>query len=130
MQVVSYGIKDKHYGNLDIKLMLQSEYENKRAEKGIDIRLNHDKEKVDENDDEVRKRSIKIKGDVKATLASKPVKYLLKDLQKYLSIRYDMVRYRLTMKYDGTDPEKFPSAKKDKRIYQNKIVDATVNDQR
>ena len=67
---------------------------------------------------------------MKASLAAKPIKYMLKDLQKYLSIAYDPVRGRLTMKYDGSDAEKLPPAKMDQLIYQNKIVDATVNDQR
>ena len=68
---------------------------------------------------------------MKETLAITPVKFLLKDFQKYLRIRYDTVRDRLTMNYDGTDPEKLPPLlKKDKLIYQNKIVDATVNYQR
>ena len=99
-------------------------------EKGLDIRLNNEKEKVNENDHEGLKRSICIEGDVKETLATTPVKYLLKDLQKYLSIRYDKVRDRLMMNYDGTDAEKLPPLKKDQLIYQNKIVDVTVNDQR
>ena len=69
-----------------------------------------------------------MEGDVKASLASRPVKYMLKDFQKYLSIWYDTVSGRLMMKYDGRDPEKLPMLRKDQLIYQNKIVDATVND--
>ena len=61
-------------------------------------------------------------------MATKPVKYKLKDFQKHLSFGYDMVSDRLTMKYDGTDAEKLPLLRKDLLIYQNKIVDATVND--
>ena len=67
---------------------------------------------------------------MKKTLAETPVKYLIKDLQKYLSIRYDKVRGRLMMNYDGTDAEKLPPLKQDQLVYQHKIVDATVNDQR
>ena len=59
-----------------------------------------------------------------------PVKYLLRDFQKYLSIGYDPARSLLTMKYDGTDVEKLPPSQEDQLIYQNKIVDATVNDHR
>ena len=54
---------------------------------------------------------------MKAILATKPVKYLLKQFQKYLSIGYDMVRGHLTMKYDGADVEKLPMSKKDQLIY-------------
>ena len=128
--MASYGIKDKHCGNLNIKLMLNSEYESENVQKGLDIHLNGEKEKVNANDDADWKRSIKIESDVKETLATTPLKYLLKDLQKYLSIRYDKVRGCLMMNYDGTDAEKLPLLKKDQLIYQNKIVDATVNDQR
>ena len=53
---------------------------------------------------------------------------MLKDFQKYLSFWYDTVSGRLMMKYDGRDPEKLPMLRKDQLIYQNKIVDATVND--
>ena len=98
-----------------------------------DIRAELDgygKEKLREDDHETFKRSIKIEDDVKETLAAKPVKHLLKDLQKYLSIRYDKLRGRLMMNYDGTDAERLPLLKKDQLIYQNKIEDATVNDQR
>ena len=73
VQVVSYGIKDKHCGNVNIKLTLQSEVEKtsygSAVEKGIDIRLDGQKEKVDEDDHEILKRSIQIDGDVKASLA-------------------------------------------------------------
>ena len=65
---------------------------------------------------------------MKKTLATTPVKYLLKDYQKYLSISYDIVSDRMRMNYDGTDVERLPLLKKDQLIYQNKIVDATVND--
>ena len=133
IRVVSYGIKDKHCGNLDIKITLNSEvdesWNDRDVEKGLDIELNGKKEKVNEYYPHL-KRSIKIDGDVKETLATTPVKHLLKDLQKYLSIRYDTVRDCLTMNYDGTDAEKLPLLKKDQLIYQNKVVDSTVNDQR
>ena len=87
--MTSYGIKNKHCGNFNIKLTLQLECKNDDVVKGLDIELNGEKEKVNEDDDVHYKRSIEIEGDVKKTLATKPVKYLLKDLQKYLSIRYD-----------------------------------------
>ena len=132
--MVSYGIEDKHCGNINIKLTLQSEVDQIGCgyfvEKGLDIDVDGEKQKVNRNGNQFDQRSIKIDGDVKASLASTPVKHLLRDLQKYLSIAYDTVRGRLTMKYDGTDAEKLPPAKMDQLIYQNKIVDATVNDQR
>ena len=52
-----------------------------------------------------RKRSIKIDSDVKASLAAQPVKYMIVDLQKYLSIGYDSNKERLTMKFDGIDAD-------------------------
>ena len=130
IRVVSFGIQDKHCGNVNIKLTLQSEVENEKVDKGLDIRLDNEKENEEELDLFNLKRSIKIEGDVKEILASKPIKHFLKNLQKHLSIGYDMLSGRLTMKYDGTDTEKLPPLKKDLLIYQNKIVDVTVNDQR
>ena len=34
------------------------------------------------------------------------------------------------MMYDGADPEKLPQLKEDDKIYQNKVVDTTMGDQR
>ena len=74
IRVVSYGIKDKHCGNLDIKLRLILEvgefWDGEDVEKGIDIHLDNVKEfddqVYDEDDEEFYfKRSIKIEGDVK-----------------------------------------------------------------
>ena len=126
--MASYGISDKYCGNINIKLILQSEHQ--YVEKGLDIQLNGYKEKVNADDDETRQRSIKIEGDVKKKLAETPVKYLLRDLQKYLSIRYDEERGCLMMNYDGTDVEKLPELKQDQLIYQHKNEDVTVNGER
>ena len=41
-----------------------------------------------------------------------------------------MVKGCVTMMYDGTDPEKLPRLKIDEKIYQNKVVDTTMGDQR
>ena len=52
-----------------------------------------------------------------ASLASTPTKYMLEYFQKYLSFGFDMVSRRLTMKYDGKDPEKLPLLREDQLIY-------------
>lgn len=62
-------------------------------------------------------RSVKVAGDVKASLAAKPVKYTLPDYQIYLSISYDAQNDRPTMTFDGSDPEKLPPTKEDQLIY-------------
>ena len=88
-------------------------------ESGIDIWLDNELDNTDIEEDGLpgQRRTIKIEGDVKASLAAKPVKYVLRDFQKYLSFGYDMVSDRLTMKYDGRDAEKLRPAKKDLLIY-------------
>ena len=48
----------------------------------------------------------------KESLAAKPIKCVLKDEQRYLSIGYDLGLKRLTIKYFGVDPEKLPVKKK------------------
>ena len=58
-----------------------------------------------------------MEGVSKASLASTPVKYMLENFQKYLSFGFDMASGRLTMKYDGRDPEKLPLLRKDQLIY-------------
>ena len=85
LRMVNYGIHDKYCGINDIALYLQSEvdeHEGQAVEKGLDIAIDSVKENDDyENDGKINpyKRSIKIEGDVKASLAAKPLRYLLKD---------------------------------------------------
>jgi len=67
---------------------------------------------------------------VKASLAAKPAKHLLKDYQNFLSISYDTKSERPTMTFNGKNPDKLPPVKQDQMIYQNKIVDISNHEQR
>ena len=89
LRVANYGINSSYGGISDIALYLQSEvdagYMGKAVEKGLDIAIDNVKQNqdYDENGEAISndyKRSIKIDGDVKASLAARPIKYLLKDL--------------------------------------------------
>ena len=100
----NYGITDKT-GVLDIKLLVDWQNEDNRLDKGIVIIVNG------------REEYKSIEGDVKASLATKPFKYLFKDYQVYLSIGYDLKQERLTLSINGTDVEKLPRAKEDQLIY-------------
>ena len=86
LRVANYGIKDKYRGISDIALYLQSEVyvddEGKAQEIGLDIAIDGVKQNDDYEDDKINeyKRSIKIDGDVKASLAVRPMKHFVKDL--------------------------------------------------
>ena len=44
----------------------------------------------------------------KERLAAKPIKYVLKGTQRYLSIGYDLAAGHLTIKHEGVDAIKLP----------------------
>ena len=44
----------------------------------------------------------------KERLAAKPIKYVLKGTQRYLSIGYDLAAGHLTIKLEGVDAVKLP----------------------
>ena len=82
---VNYGIIDKYCGLVDFRLTLhweESMFQGKAHENGLSIVIDGVKENDDYEDGKMNPhtRSIKIDGDVKATLAAKPIKYLVKDL--------------------------------------------------
>ena len=66
----------------------------------------------------------------KESLADKPLKYVLKASQRYLSIGYDLAANHLTMKLQGVAANKFPLAPKSVQICHHKIVDTTTSDSR
>ena len=82
----SFGIFDQL--NLDLKfaLVVPSERQSSRIAKGLDILAEGIKEIADASAS-IDVRSIE--GVTKESLALKPVKIVLKDSQKYLSIGYD-----------------------------------------
>ena len=69
-----------------------------------------------------------IKGVTKESLAEKPLKIVLQDSQKYLSIGYDTANGRMTLMQQGVDAEKLPPVPEFDQICHSKIVDSKTPD--
>ena len=105
------GIIDKHNDyNADIKVRL-IEHEEAR---GLDVVVNNYREredgtkKVDNTIISGKNDPRSIPGVTKERLAAKPIKYVLKGTQRYLSIGYDLAAGHLTIKLEGVDAVKLP----------------------
>ena len=98
---------------------------------GLDIIVEGQRENSDSKGDDLDSnfdRSIEIADVTKESLSAKPIKYLLKGRQRYLSIGYDLEAGRLTMNYEGVNANKLPSVQKNnKEMCYNKIVDSSIN---
>lgn len=62
----------------------------------------------------------------KESLAAKPIKYVLTDSQRHLSIGYNLAAGQLTLKNQGVDVEKLPPVALNSQICQHKIVDTST----
>ena len=105
------GIIDKHNDyNADIKVRL---IEHKKVG-GLDVVVDGHREREDgtkqgdKTDTLHEPRSILVPGVTKERLAAKPIKYVLKGTQRYLSIGYDLAAGHPTIKHDGVDVVKLP----------------------
>ena len=106
------GIIDKHNDyNADIKVRLIEHEE----VGGLDVVVDGHREREDgtkqgdvltgSKAEEVPRS---IRGVTKERLAAKPIKYVLKGTQRYLSIGYDLAVDHLTIKHEGVDAIKLP----------------------
>ena len=59
-------------------------------------------------------------------LAEKPYHHLLRGSQKYLSIGYDLMEDRLTLKFQGVDIDKLPLRASKDQIYKHERVDTNT----
>ena len=72
-------------------------------ELSLDIVVDGQSENNDNNS--ITVRSIVDRSDSKESLAMEPIRYMLKESQRYLSIRYDSFAGHLTMKHQGVDAD-------------------------
>ena len=94
--------------------------------KGLDILAEGIKELVDADDTRVRS----IKGVTKESLANKPLKIVLKESQKYLSLGYDLAKQHMTLMQEGVDVELLPLVPECDEICHSKVDDITSSDKR
>ena len=95
--------------------------------KGLDILAEGIKELVDAAaHDGVRS----IEGVTKESLANKPLKIVLKESQKYLSLGYDLAKQHMTLKQEGVDVELLPLVPECDEICHSKVDDITSSDKR
>ena len=97
---------------------------------GIDIIIDGKRENSSRGGDDTHSDTTRsIPGRItREFLAAKPIKYALKDGQRWLCIGYDLAAGHLTMKHHGIDAKKLPTAAKSLQICQNKTVDTSTND--
>ena len=96
--------------------------------KGLDILAEGIKELVDAAADPHYVRSIE--GMTKESLADKPLKIVLKESQKYLSLGYDLAKQHMTLKQEGVDVELLPLVPECDEICHSKVDDITSSDKR
>ena len=96
--------------------------------KGLDILAEGIKELVDAAADPYRVRSIE--GVTKESLANKPLKIVLKESQKYLSLGYDLAKQHMTLMQEGVDVELLPLVPECDEICHSKVDDITSSDKR
>ena len=71
-----------------------------------------------------------IEGVTKESLAEKPLKIVLKDSQKYLSLGYDLAKQHMTLMQEGVDVELLPLVPECDEICHSKVDDITSSDKR
>jgi len=102
------GIIDKHNDyNADIKVRLIEHEE----VGGLDVVVDGHREREDgtkQGDQPYPDIPRSIPGVTKERLSAKPIKYVLKGTQRYLSIGYDLAAGHLTIKLEGVDAVKLP----------------------
>ena len=71
-----------------------------------------------------------IEGVTKESLADKPLKIVLKESQKYLSLGYDLAKQHMTLMQEGVDVELLPLVPECDEICHSKVDDITSSDKR
>ena len=105
-----YGIIDKYNYLAEIKVRLIEHIK----VGGLDVVVDGHREREDgkKQGDVInydgRNDPRSIPGVTKERLAAKPIKYVLKGTQRYLSIGYDLAAGHLTIKHEGVDAIKLP----------------------
>ena len=93
---------------------------------GFDIVADGKKDLTASDDNRVRS----VEGVTKESLAEKPLKVVLKDSQKYLSIGYDMAKQHMTLMQEGVDVELLPPVPECDLICHSKVDDERSTDKR
>ena len=71
-----------------------------------------------------------IEGMTNESLADKPLKIVLKESQKYLSLGYDLAKQHMTLMQEGVDVELLPLVPECDEICHSKVDDITSSDKR
>ena len=113
--MASFGVRDKFTNNVDTIISLVEENED---EGGFHIWAGGHYEDIFDG------------ALTREQIAAKPVKCVLSDSQRHLSIGYDLTAGHLILKLQGVATDKLPAAKKIQGICQSKTVNTNTTDQR